>query len=96
MTKAIEAAAKVICKIADFDWNTLSSDEKATSIRDTTAILEAALPHLREMIANEILEIQHTKATAQAEIIAGATVGETDAWDLALHHAALIAKGPQQ
>ena len=78
------------CVGCDWRGNGRDEDFGAATRRHVAEVTEAAM---REQIAREIEALRHTQASARAEQIAGATVDETEAWDLAIHHSSRIARG---
>lgn len=55
-----------------------------------TAALDAALPLIREALAEKVRDGMHTVEMARKAVRAGVSVGEVDAWDAALEEAALL------
>lgn len=86
----IEAMAAAIWR----EWErpairSLERSQKAPE-RMATAALDAALPLIREALAEKVRAAMFTAESARESIRAGMAVGEVGAWDEALEQAALL------
>lgn len=86
----IEAMAAAIRRererpaIRSLEWSQKAPERMAT------AALDAALPLIREALAEKVRDGMHTVEMARKAVRAGVSVGEVHAWDAALEEAALL------
>ena len=88
--RIIEAMAEAIRRererpaIRSLEWSQKAPERMAT------AALDAALPLIREALAEKVRDGMHTVEMARKAVRAGVCVGEVSAWDAALEEAALL------
>ena len=89
----IEAMAAAIRRererpaIRSLEWSQKAPERMAT------AALDAALPLIRQALAEKVRDGMHTVEMARKAVRAGMAVGEVGAWDEALEQAARLIEG---
>lgn len=86
----IEAMARAVFAGMKTPRLAFSPEFEASVHRQCRAELDAALPLIREALAEKVRDGMHTVETARKAVRAGMAVGEVGAWDEALEQAALL------
>lgn len=91
MNAAVEAGARTVTPHLYYmydEWDEATNEDRETAIEMSTQVIQAALPHIREMIAEEIRD---ANLPNDPVFYSGA-----DGYHLGIKAAARIAKGLQQ